>query len=97
MNKAGRPKVHINFKAACDAASFGCDDAGIAKSIGVSMSSWMRYLREDESRRAEIQKRRSNSAVATWRAITAEAARGRHGAATMLLRRLEQGSKKIGY
>ena len=54
-------------------------------------------LSADESRRAQIQVRRSNSAVATWKAITREVEKGRHGAATVLLRRLEQGSKRIGY
>jgi transposase len=94
----GRPRVEIDFKKACDAAGFGASDREIAQALGVSMSSWMRYLREDESRRVEIQQRRSNSAVLTWKAITREAERGRIGAATMLLRRLELGHKRVsGY
>jgi hypothetical protein len=98
MAKAGRPKVTIDWKLACDAASFGANDTEIAAALNVSASSWMRYLREDESRRIEIQKRRSNSAILTWRAIQKEAERGRIGAATMLLRRLELGTRKVtGY
>jgi hypothetical protein len=97
-NKVGRPKVEIDFKKACDSAGFGASDVEIAAALNVSMSSWMRYLREDESRRKEIQARRSNSAIQTWRAIMREAERGRIGAATMLLRRLELGHKKVsGY
>jgi orotate phosphoribosyltransferase-like protein len=89
----GRPRVHVDFKKACDAASFGCSDEEIAASINVSLSSWMRYLAADESRRAEIQSRRSNSAVLAWKAVMREAERGRVAAATMLLRRLERGHK----
>jgi hypothetical protein len=96
--KAGRPKVTIDFKKACDAAGFGASDQEIAQALNVSMSSWMRYLREDESRRVEIQQCRSNSAVLTWKAIQKEAERGRIGAATMLLRRLELGTRRVtGY
>jgi hypothetical protein len=98
MAKRGRPKVEINFAKALESAAFGANDVEIAAALGVSMSSWMRYLREDESRRVEIQKRRSNSAILTWKAIQKEAERGRIGAATMMLRRLELGHRKIsGY
>jgi hypothetical protein len=97
-NKVGRPKAEIDFKKACDAAGFGASDAEIAVACNVSLSSWMRYLAADESRRVEIQRRRSNSAILTWRAIQKEAERGRIGAATMMLRRLELGHKKVtGY
>ncbi len=93
----GRPKVVIDFQKALEAAGFGLNDDEIAGALGISRSSWMRYLADDESRRAHIQVRRSNSAVATWKAISREVEKGRHGAAIMLLRRLEQGSKRIGY
>jgi hypothetical protein len=98
MAKAGRPKVQINFAKALEAASFGANDTEIAAALNVSLSSWMRFLREDESRRVEIQKRRSNSAILTWKAIQKEAERGRIGAATIMLRRLELGCRKVtGY
>jgi hypothetical protein len=98
MAKRGRPKVEINFAKALEAASIGASDVEISAALGVSPSSWARFLREDESRRVEIQKRRSNSAILTWKAIQKEAERGRIGAATMMLRRLELGHKKVtGY
>jgi hypothetical protein len=99
MAKAGIPKITIDFKAACDAAGFGANDTEIAAALNVSVSSWMRYLREDDgSRRKEIQARRSNSAIQTWRSIMREAERGKIGAATMMLRRLELGHKRVtGY
>ena len=77
LSEVGRPKVEIDFKKACDAASFGASDAEIAVALNVSMSSWMRYLREDPSRRQEIQARRSNGAISTWKALMREAERGR--------------------
>jgi hypothetical protein len=91
----GRPRVEIDFAKALEAAGFGLNDDEISKALGVSRSSWMRYLANDEGARAQIQVRRSNSAVATWRAITREVEKGRLGAATILLRRLERGHLKL--
>jgi hypothetical protein len=92
----GRPPVQIDEHKALTLAGLGLKDPAMAEALGVSLSSWMRWLREGD-RREQVQIRRSGNAAGTWLAIEHEAKRGRIGAASILLRRLEMGSKKIGY
>ena len=85
----GRPKVHVDFYSALGYAGLGMTDEEICDAIKVSMSTWMRFLREGDHRE-RIQVARSNNIANTLARMMEEAMAGKTSAASYILARLEK-------
>ena len=86
----GRPKLVVDLRKAIEHAGLGMTNDEVCRALGISMASWMRWLRQDDNRE-KVQKARSQNIRDTLVGLKQQAIEhGKTGAASYLLGRLER-------